>query len=436
MKYPGLLKSFVIGGMLAAAGNTNAQLVGPNVFLQGKYVEVGITSNGDYGTSVAPPTGYHPHGVTGLGFVCDYGMDGWTVGTPPYMGDYFLPGSPFEGWELQVGSGRCQAFNGGSGLYVGSLTGSGSNTAYTITGSTISGTWQGMVDSIAITQLTTVDTNALYFTVKITLTNTAYAPKNDIYYLRSLDPDNDETWPSGSFSTNNMVEHQVTDTTVVSATGLTGAYTMMALGTTDTAATAFVYNAWPLSSTVDLSTIYNQTFGPASYAEGVNDPGDIGIGLVINIPHLATVDSAGDSVSRKTAFAAKHPANSATFSYFYAFTRAGMDSAISSGIRAKNADTIVTVTHTGSLGVKNVNNNEAIKVYPNPAKNIINVTGLNTGDQLTVYDAIGRKVAGAQATNGTGVSAVSMGNIAAGAYLLVVNDADGNVKARVPVRKL
>jgi type IX secretion system substrate protein len=431
-----LLKVSVVCAFLAGSINVQAQLVSSEVFLQGKYVEVGVTTNGDFGTTTAPPAGYHPHGVTGLGFVCDYGMDGWAVGTPPFMGDYFMPGSPFEGWELQIGSARCQAFNNGGGGYVGGLSGSGGNTSYAVSGSTITGIWQGMVDSVALTQQTIIDTNNLYFTVKVTLTNLSYFPKNNLYYLRSLDPDNDASWPGGGFTTNNVVEHQAVDTTVVSATGLSGTYTAMSLGTTDTAALAFAYDAWPLSSTVDLATIYSQTFGPASYAQGVNDPGDIGIGLLFSIAHLATVDSAGDSVSRTTALARKHPANSATISYFYAFTNGGMDAAINAAVIAKKSDTVVAVTNPGALGVQNVNANNNINVYPNPAKNVLNISGLGTGDQLSIYDMMGHRILQITAANASGVHTLSMNNIATGAYILVVSDASGNVRARVPVRKM
>ena len=39
--------------------------------------------------------------LNALGFVADYGRDGWTVGTPAFSGDYFTPGSPFEGWGVE-----------------------------------------------------------------------------------------------------------------------------------------------------------------------------------------------------------------------------------------------------------------------------------------------------------------------------------------------
>src|SRR5258708_6270085 len=79
--------------------SSHAQLIGGSVYLQGQWLEIGICPNGALGAN-PPPAGYHPHGTTDLAEVYDFGHDGWTVGTPPYMGDYTYPGSPFEGWEV------------------------------------------------------------------------------------------------------------------------------------------------------------------------------------------------------------------------------------------------------------------------------------------------------------------------------------------------
>jgi len=436
MKSMHLLKSAVIGGLLLTTVSANAQMVGSDVFLRGQYLEIGIGNLGYYGSGGNAPSGYHPHGFTNLGFVADPAMDGWTVGTPPYMGDYFLPGSPFEGWELQVNGKRALSYNNGPGTtfaYGGGMGAcTGGNVSYTASGSTVSGVWQGLIDSIILTQTTSFDTLSLYFNVQITLTNTAYAPKNNIYYIRTLDPDNDETWPGGSFNTNNVIDHQVKDTTVVTATGLSSSAPTLSLGTTDTNATAVIYNSWPLSVYLGLDSIYNQTYTTGTYyTQGVNYPGDIAIGLLVYVPHLATVDSATDSLARTTGGAKRHPANSATFNYFYAFSPAAVDSAIVNA----NKTTPVTPPGTG-LGVNNINAVNDVKVYPNPSKNIINIAGLDMSDNITMYDMMGRTVHNNWEINSRGINTFSMNNIAAGSYLIVVGDANGNIKARVPMRKL
>jgi len=48
----------------------------------------------------------------GIGFIADYSKDGFGVrpsaGAPLYSGDYFLPGTPLEGWsvEYRIGTGE------------------------------------------------------------------------------------------------------------------------------------------------------------------------------------------------------------------------------------------------------------------------------------------------------------------------------------------
>jgi hypothetical protein len=425
MKPVYLIKSIIAGGFVLLAGNANAQMVGPNVFLQGRYVEMGISTHGSYGASTSPTT-YHSHmaspGVPGgpLGFVADPDMDGWTVGTPAYMGDYFYPGTPFEGWEIQIDTLRHQEFNM-------SPTTLGANIAYNVSGSKVSGTWEGIFDSVKITQVTTIDTNDVYFTIHVTLTNLSATAKNNIYYLRTLDPDNDQTWTGGGFPTSNRIDHQALDTAVVSGTGFSSSHPYLGLGTTDTGATALVYANWPLPATLDMSTMYNQTYtDPATlYAQGSTNTGDVAIGLIKYIPHLATVDSATNMVHRTTATYPLHPANTSSFTFFYSFSHDATDSAIKK----------LNAPHPGTLAIKNINVAD-VKVYPNPSKDIVNITGLSITDHIALYDMMGRQANQSWNVSREGTNTFHYGSIPAGAYLLVVTDTNGNVKSKAAIRKM
>ncbi|MBC7553595.1 MAG: hypothetical protein H7257_06410, partial [Taibaiella sp.] len=234
-----------------------AQLTGDCVFLQGAFVEVGVAPNGGFGSTLPAPSGYHPNlsasinfwdpgagtmtsSTNFLGFVADFGRDGWTTGTPPFFGDYYLPGSPQEGWAIEVNGVRSTAyipryqFSGASG-YSGTLT--GTNTGYS-SGSGISkGVWTGAQGALAIRQTTTLDTSKLYFTVNVVLTNTGTTALTNIYYFRTVDPDNEQT-RTGSFNTNNTITYQLPNPgskVLVSAVG-TGAFASNAylgLGTKD-----------------------------------------------------------------------------------------------------------------------------------------------------------------------------------------------------------
>jgi Secretion system C-terminal sorting domain len=404
---------------------SNAQISGSNLYLQGNYVEIGMTQYATYGASSAP-AGYHPHPAGGgLGFVADPYHTGWDTSTASstshYMGDYFYPGSPYEGWEIQIDTNRHQEFNMSSGSSIGTLT------SYTTSGSKKSGTWVGTFDSIQISQTTTLDTTDLYFTLTVTMTNLSHVPLDNIYYLRTVDPDNDETWPGGSFVTNNAIENQSTDTTVVSATGTGYSWAYLALGTTDTNATALTYLSWPISGTLDLTTMYGETYvdGGTMYTQGSTNTGDYAIGLVTMIPHLSTVDSAGDSVYRTTPML--HPANSATVTLFYAFSEEAKDSAIARMSRPASAP---------SLNVNNVNEAASVKVYPNPSKDIVNISGLDATDHVVLYDMMGNAMEQNWNVTGRSINTFRYNNEAAGAYLLIVTDATGNIKARVSVTKL
>ncbi len=444
MNCKSLLKLSLLSGVFFGATQANAQMVGSSVFLKGKYVEIGIGHLGYYGSDTAAPAGFHPHcagsAITGsLGFVADPAMTGWdTSSSSHYMGDYFVPGAPFEGWYLQAGSKRCQGYNTGidTSLLVcrGITTASGSNTAYTASGTTVSGVWTGAIDSIGISQVTTLDTNALFFTVQVTLTNHSTSPINDIYYFRSLDPDNDETWPGGAFTTDNQINNQMPDTTglsAVTATGQSSTHPQLTLGSTDTASRAVIYDSWPIDTAQDLASVYAESSsvaGGSYYYPGVLHTGDLAIGLVMHVAHLATVDSAGDSVARVTSTVARHPANTATFTYFYAFSADAVDSAV--------AHANATTGTPPSLSIKNVNTVADVKVYPNPSKDMINVTGLTAGDNVTLYDMVGRNMGQNWVAGGQRINSFNYNNVPAGAYLLTVSDANGNVKARVSVRKM
>ena len=141
--------------ILFAHTNTNAQMVGTDVFLKGRYVEVGIADLGYFGSTGGAPVSYHANTpvTSTLGFVADPMMDGWTTGTPAYIGDYFTPGYPNEGWEIEV-SGKRVLANGASLSfnYDGGMPAcSGANVSYSSSGTMVFSTWQGMVDSIQVT---------------------------------------------------------------------------------------------------------------------------------------------------------------------------------------------------------------------------------------------------------------------------------------------
>ncbi|MFN3939164.1 MAG: hypothetical protein ACK4IY_01170, partial [Chitinophagales bacterium] len=209
--------------LLFVSINTQAQIIGANAFLKGNLVEVGINQCGAYGSGSLPPAAddFHPSpGLNGLGFVADWESDGWDEGTPDYCGDYFVPGSPVEGWQLQIGSSTWI----NTDQYCGYDEVPGSITEYSYTGGIFTGIWEGSIASedLSITQITTLPEDKLYFVTRILLCNDGDTPIEEVYYMRNVDPDNDQPW-SGDFTTDNEIIYQppADDQALVVSEGLT-----------------------------------------------------------------------------------------------------------------------------------------------------------------------------------------------------------------------
>jgi gliding motility-associated-like protein len=271
------------------------QMVGGEIFLPGHWLEIGQTTYGAFGAN-PPPAGYNPYPAgSNLAETYDYGHDGWTVGAPPFMGDYTYPGSPFEGWGIQIGSpaGLNYAFCNAGISGTGTLT--GNNISYVNAGGQLIGNWAGTAagGQLSIKMETRVDTNASWVVVTAKLYNTGATTLNNIYYVRSCDPDNDEAH-GGSFATYNQVTYQNLDPqhrVGVRATGETYTYAYLQLCTKDPRAKAFVYDSWPISAT-DLSTVYAGTAGIGQqFGVGVADDGDIAIGICYHICDICPHDS-------------------------------------------------------------------------------------------------------------------------------------------------
>ena len=419
------LFSLVFAFVVLLWGSARAQLVSGNSYLKGNYLELGVNPNGYFGSETCAPSGYHPEYLCNLGFVADPSMDGWTVGTPPYFGDYFLPGSPYEGFGIQANGLLANSY-GGAGV---SPFLHGSNISDMFAGGIYTAVWQGTIDtlsdSLQITQVVTLDTVNLYFKVDVTLTNLGVLPLNNIYYTRNLDPDNAEE-ESGTFSTNNYIVGQVADTGFSLVTAIDPIYQMayLGLGSADTNSRVFTFEYWPMQYYVpDLSVLFGSPSG-FTFAQGDSVPNaDIGIGIAFRIAHLSGVDSAADSVAGKITSGGLHPANSKTISYFFSFSPDASTKALRGG-----TDTTVTA-------VRNVNTAATLKVYPNPAKNAVFVAGLEPSDHICISNMMGNVFDLPQTGFSGGTGTYSVAGLVPGHYLLLVTDAVGMVKARLPVER-
>lgn len=275
--------------------SVSAQVFTTNALLQGNYVEVGVNRCGAFGTSTPPtavvgPIGaFHPNpGLPGLGFVADSDADGWTSGSPAYCGDYFVPGSPVEGWAVQIGGPATTTLRINTDQSCVPFQMPGSVTSYADGGVTRTSVWEGtytfggggVTYSLDISQTTIVPVDKFYFVNRVIICNTDPDTVFNVYYGRNVDPDNDQPW-SGDFTTFNDIVSQppVDPEALVTAEGLTfgcflglGARDSMARVSYGNFATASPYNVW------------NATGG---YSGSGSNTADEAVSIAFKIPFIA-----------------------------------------------------------------------------------------------------------------------------------------------------
>lgn len=257
-----------------------AQIVGSDAFMQGNYVEAGINECGVFASSGPPPEGYATPSLSGLNFIADTDMDGWNVGDPNYCGDYAIPGSPLEGWGIQINDANY--YNTDQACFYSDIP--GEIISYEADDDSVVVVWEGSVAGVTITQRTILYMDNLYMVTQVTLTNYSGADINDIYYKRNIDPDNEQMW-TGSFVTINTIDANpiLGDSyAVVSAVGETyGCYLALV------AANLFASGSYGNFSTNTGTAVSDSYNGLNGYDQSGTLTGDYAIQMSFWIPALS-----------------------------------------------------------------------------------------------------------------------------------------------------
>jgi hypothetical protein len=211
LSYGLLTATLVVGVVLSSGGaawatsdRATSVKVGSNAFLAGMYAEAGLKENGSFGSRGPIPSGFHPQGGGNLGFVVirDKEQPSWSAASGAGLvdGDFFTPGTAYEGWALKVGSvlgynnhefSNSNEIAGTLGSVTNATGDSGNNTV----GWTSSTPFQGL----NIVKTYSLPQAGQRVDVTVTLTNTTGAPITNIYYGRGVDPDDgmsDDIYPS------------------------------------------------------------------------------------------------------------------------------------------------------------------------------------------------------------------------------------------------
>ncbi|MCW3123309.1 MAG: hypothetical protein JWQ38_2801 [Flavipsychrobacter sp.] len=323
--------------LLCFADSTSyAQLVVDNAFLKGNWLQACIAPNGSFGNTITVPGGYTTRagastfyvdpitGTTptgnGLDFSYDQGHDGFGVGVPnAFYGSYFLPGTPFSGWQVEIDDTMSSAFYSSSG-FDNTEGGKLAGTVTKYTGPTCvnpnapaAGTWEGtyglkrfgLTNALRLEIVNEVDQWASWMNVTAKFYNTTDSTLKGVYYFVDADPDND--YPiSFNFATNNHIPYQggALDRHEVWARATTAGLNDLfsGLATQDCRAKSLIYQGWPPAMTPanNLNHVYAGTgttvigtMGSCYYGLGATTfSQDIAFGLVFNVGNIAPHDSA------------------------------------------------------------------------------------------------------------------------------------------------
>lgn len=275
----------------------SAQFIKGDIFLQGNFLELAVASNGSLGSGDKSPAGYHSLflGLTPakLGIVADPDKDGWTTGNPPFFGDYFLPGTPLEEWDIQVNgfTGRASRTDGDSAFSFGL---GGRNVSYQSIGDLRIAEWEGAMGDLKIYQTVVIDVTKMYVLFRVKLKNAGPVRLNKIYYNRSIDPDNEVEQSMHGHPTHMKIRNQLPDPkqqVLVTAIGDEfGTYFGMC--TRDCKAKTYFLNSG-LIVTPGIDSLYQAIGSAAGYYYKKTDSiyADVGMGIVFNVGNL----NAGDS---------------------------------------------------------------------------------------------------------------------------------------------
>jgi len=193
-----------------------SQLSGGNAYLIGEHIEIGVDANGMEGTDDL--VGTNSRGGTCptsyFGFVSDAENDSWTN----YSGDYFTPGVPENGFGLDLNGleyGNNATACGGELYQI-----PGALVAYNETEDSITVDWSGIVAGVGVDIRYELQKDLYYFTTKVSLENLTGTTMSNLYYYRTMDPDNNQTIGWGYVTDNKIISQSgfSNDTVIVRAT--------------------------------------------------------------------------------------------------------------------------------------------------------------------------------------------------------------------------
>lgn len=184
------------------------------LFLGGKYIELGISLWGDFGTMGNKPANFRgtrngegsTDGSDQIGMSADH--DGYGSGRDLPI-DYYLPGTPEERFAVGYKSGSATYAKSNSAQMssfdMPTTVENLSNSATGLLKAKVVSTWSSTME---VTQIISFNVNDKFYRNEVTLKNISSSQWDGARYMRSFDPDN-TVFRGGEYETANTVTHTV-----------------------------------------------------------------------------------------------------------------------------------------------------------------------------------------------------------------------------------
>jgi len=186
--------------------NSYADIIGEDAFLIAENVVAGIGKDGAFGSvSPIPVEEFNITGIGGnrIGYLSDPSSQSFAGS---FHGDFFFPGFPEEGWAVRVNN---QNFNNNRNEQTIKIPGGLSN--FQIKDRFSSVDWIGEISNLEIKQTFRTYNKGLSIIIDVEMTNGSTTDMDDVYFMRTVDPDNNHsniTNPTGTFETTNLIVKQ------------------------------------------------------------------------------------------------------------------------------------------------------------------------------------------------------------------------------------
>lgn len=179
-----------------------------NGYLIGDFVNVAVSGErGREGTDVSA-FGFHQRAPADrCGFVADPSDTGWLDGAGGMDGDFFMPGTPENGWGLKLDGVEYSNAHNAYDI----IADPDNPITWVLIGDCITVTWTGeTVTGVRVILDYHLILGDAFYTTEVTIVNNSGADLIDAYYYRNVDPDNNQPI-SGTYTTTNTIVSQPGD---------------------------------------------------------------------------------------------------------------------------------------------------------------------------------------------------------------------------------